>query len=292
MTEDRAQQQAGDPHKGELPGLGILAGGGPLPRRIADARRAVGGAVFIIAFEGQTEPETVTGLDHVWHRLGATSTSIKVLKAAGCHEVVMAGPMKRPALSELSLDARSALAIARAGSKVFGDDGLLSVIVGELEREGFRVIGIEDVLGGYLAPTGRIAGRTSLNDDELADIRRGIEVLQAIGAADVGQAVAVQEGLILAVEAVEGTDAMIARAGVLKRIGRGPILIKGLKPGQDARADRPTIGAATMQAAAEAGFAGAVIEAHASLVIDRPATVRAAEDAGLFLHGLVFEDMS
>ena len=292
MTEDRAQQPSGNPQGGALPGLGILAGGGPLPRRIADARRAVGGDVFIIAFEGQTEPETVEGIDHVWHRLGATSTSIKVLKAAGCRDVVMAGPMKRPALSELSLDARSALAIARAGSKVFGDDGLLSVIVGELEREGFRVIGIEDVLGGYLAPAGRIAGRATLGDDELTDIQRGVAVLRAIGAADVGQAVAVQEGLILAVEAVEGTDAMIARAGALRRAGRGPILIKGLKPGQDGRADRPTIGVATMRAAAEAGFAGAVIEAQASLVIDRPATVRAAEDAGLFLHGLVFEDMS
>lgn len=292
MTEDQAQQPSREPREGALPGLGILAGGGPLPRRIAEARRAVGGNVFIIAFEGQTEPETVAGVDHVWHRLGATSTSIKVLKSAGCREVVMAGPMKRPALSELSLDARSALAIARAGSRVFGDDGLLSVIVAELEREGFRVIGIEDVLGGYLAPAGPIAGRAGLSDDELADIRRGVAVLRAIGAADVGQAVAVQEGLILAVEAVEGTDAMIARAGGLKRTGRGPILIKGLKPGQDGRADRPTIGAATMQAAAEAGFAGAVIEADASLVIDRPATVRSAEDAGLFLHGLVFEDMS
>jgi hypothetical protein len=272
--------------------LGILAGGGPLPRRIADTRRASGGEVFIIAFEGQTAPETVEGLDHVWHRLGATSTSIKALQAAGCREVVMAGPMKRPALSELSLDARSALAIARAGSKVFGDDGLLSVIVGELEREGFRVIGIEDVLGGYLAPTGCIAGRDALSEGELADIRRGVEVLRAVGRADVGQAVAVQEGLILAVEAVEGTDAMIARAGELKRTGDGPILIKGMKPGQDGRADRPTIGAATMQAAADAGFAGAVIEAHASLVVDKAATVRAAEDAGLFLHALVFEDLS
>ena len=98
MTEDRARQPSGIPHEGGLPGLGILAGGGPLPRRIAEARRASGGEVFIIAFEGQTDPETVVGLDHVWHRLGATSTSIKVLKTAGCREVVMAGPMKRPAL--------------------------------------------------------------------------------------------------------------------------------------------------------------------------------------------------
>ncbi len=194
----------------------------------------------------------------------------------------MAGPMRRPSLSSLSLDLRSMSALARAGARVFGDDGLLSVIVEEIERDGFRVVGVEDLLGGYLAPEGRLGGPTPGEADEI-DIARGIAVLQALGGADVGQAVAVQEGLVLAVEAIEGTDAMIARAGALRRAGLGPVLVKGSKPGQERRADRPTVGEGTVAAAVAAGFRGIAIEAGSTLIVDRPATVQAVDAAGLFL---------
>ena len=236
----------------------------------------------MIAFEGQTDLETVSGLDHAWHKLGATSKTIEALKAAGCTNVVMAGPMRRPALSQLSLDTRSSMLLARAGSKVFGDDGLLSVIVGELEGEGFEVVGIEDILGGFLALEGSLAGGANPGPDEERDIARGIAALNAVGSADIGQAVAVQEGLVLAVEAVEGTDSMIARAGTLKRPVRGPILVKDL-PQQEGRADRPTIGATTVVSCAAAGFAGIVVEAGETLIVERDETVRAAESAGIFI---------
>ena len=101
---------------------------------------------------------------------------------------------------------------------------------------------------------------------------------------------AVQEGLVLAVEAIEGTDAMIARAGDLRRDGRGPVLVKGSKPGQERRADRPTIGEGTAVAAAAAGFRGIVVEAGATLIVDRVPTVRALEAAGLFLVARSFAD--
>ena len=269
-------------------GLGILAGGGPLPRRIADTVLGEGRPVFVVAFEGQTDPTTVDGLPHAWMRLGATSKTLEALHAAGCGEVVMAGPMKRPALSSLRLDLRSTAALARAGKRVFGDDGLLSLIVEEMEREGLRVVGIEDLLGGYLMPAGT---RTKSAPDAraLADAARGIAVLKALAGADIGQAVAVQEGLVLAVEAVEGTDAMIARAGELRREGPGPILVKGRKSGQNDRVDRPTIGAATVANAAAAGFAGIVVEALETLVVDRDAAVAAADKAGLFLHAMSFD---
>lgn len=268
-------------------GLGILAGGGGLPRRIADHARASGRPVFVIAFEGQTDPEAVDGLPHVWMRLGATGKTLEALHAAGCTEVVMAGPMRRPSLSSLSLDLRSTAAIARAGARVFGDDGLLSLIVEEMERDGFAVVGVEDILGGFLVPSGCLT-KIHPGDTAMSDARRGIAALRALGVADIGQAAAVQEGLVLAVEAVEGTDAMIARAGSLKRDGAGPILVKGRKPGQDARVDRPTIGTATIEAAAAAGFAGIVLEAQETLVVDRLATVALADRFGLFLHAMEF----
>lgn len=200
----------------------------------------------------------------------------------------MAGPMKRPALSSLGLDLRSTAAIARAGARVFGDDGLLSVIVEEMERDGFTVIGVEDVLGGYLAPAGTLT-RSAPDARALADAGRGIEALTALGRADIGQAVAVQEGLVLAVEAVEGTDAMIARAGALQREAARPVLVKGRKAGQNDRVDRPTIGVGTVDAVAAAGFSGIVIEAGQTLIVDRNATVAAADKAGLFVHAMPFD---
>ncbi|NQW09685.1 MAG: UDP-2,3-diacylglucosamine diphosphatase LpxI [Alphaproteobacteria bacterium] len=262
--------------------LGILAGGGSLPRRIAERAVAEGRRVFVIAFEEQTDPATVDGLDHAWMKLGATSNTLKRLHDVGCTEIVMAGPMRRPSLSSLGLDRRSAIALARAGTRVFGDDGLLSVIVREMEKDGFRVIGVEDILGGYLVPAGLIAGE-AVDAAADADIARGIAVLRAMGAEDVGQAVAVQEGLVLAVEAVEGTDAMIERAGALRRDGPGPILVKGTKPGQEARADRPTVGPDTIRAAIAAGFRGMALEAEATLIVDRAEAEAAARDAGMFI---------
>ena len=263
-------------------GLGIVAGGGVLPRRIAETAAAGGRSVFLVAFEGHTDPATVSGFPHAWLKLGQTGAALRHFRESGCSEVVMAGPMLRPTLSSLSLDLRSITALARAGSRVFGDDGLLSVIVEEIERDGFRVIGVETLLGGYLAPEGGLGGPAPVESDEI-DIARGIEVLRALGAADVGQAVAVQEGLVLAVEAIEGTDAMIARAGSLRRPGLGPVLVKGSKPGQEERADRPTVGEGTVTAAAAAGFRGIAIEAGATLIVDRSATVRAVDASGLFL---------
>lgn len=272
-----------------MSGLGIVAGGGVLPRRIAESAAAAGRPVFIVAFEGHTDPSTVEGFEHVWLKLGQTDAALRRLHEAGSDDVVMAGPMRRPTLSSLSLDRRSVAALAKAGTRVFGDDGLLSVIVEEIERDGFRVVGVEDVLGGYLAPEGILAGGPLGTEDE-RDVARGVAALRALGAADVGQAVAVQEGLVLAVEAIEGTDAMIARAGSLRRAGAGPVLVKGSKPGQEHRADRPTVGEGTVASAAAAGFRGIAIEAGATLVVDREATVQAVEAAGLFLVARSFAE--
>ncbi|WP_420404783.1 LpxI family protein [Nisaea sp.] len=269
-----------------MPKLGILAGGGVLPRRIAERRLEGGDTVFVIAFEGQTDPATVEGLEHAWMRLGATGATLKRLREASVEEVVMAGPMRRPAFSDLSLDMRSAKALARAGRKAFGDDGLLSLIIEELERDGFRVVGIDDVLGGYLMPEGTLTA-TAPSEEAEHDIARGLEVLMALSPADVGQAVAVQEGLVLAVEAVEGTDAMIARAGLVKRDGAaGPVLVKIKKLGQERRADLPTIGVDTVRSAVSAGFRGIAVESGATILVDRDAVVAAADAEKLFLTGI------
>jgi DUF1009 family protein len=126
----------------------------------------------------------------------------------------------------------------------------------------------------------------------MADIDRGIQVARLLGAADVGQGCVVQQGLVLAVEAIEGTDAMLARAGALRRDGSGGVLVKLCKPGQDRRADLPTIGPDTVRNAAAAGLRGIAFEAGATILAERGVCLAAADAAGLFLLGLGPERLS
>ncbi len=265
--------------------LGIIAGGGVLPRRLADTHLEAGGGVFVIAFEGITPSETVEGLDHVWIRLGRIQDTMDAMLGAGVEDVVMAGPIKRPTLSSLDIDGRGAKLLFRAGRKVLGDDGLLSVLVAEIESDGLRVIGVDQILGGVLARSGPIAGAEP-DAPAWSDIRRGIDVLKHLGPVDVGQGIAVQEGLVLAVEAIEGTDAMIERAGVLARAGAGPVLVKISKPGQERRADMPTVGPDTVLNASAAGFRGIAVEAGSTLLLEVDRARALAEEAGLFLVGV------
>jgi len=268
------------------PTLGVLAGGGALPAAVAAAARAQGRAVFLLAFEGQTDPEALVGFPHAWLRLGQMAEAFSHLRAAGVEEVCMIGPMRRPSFAELRPDRRAAQALARIGWRAFGDDGLLSAVVREIEAEGFRVIGAEDVLGGLLAPAGPIGRRRPSPQDDI-DIARGVEVLRVLGAADIGQAVIVEHGVVLGVEAIEGTDGLIARCAGLRREAGGGVVVKIAKPGQERRVGLPTIGTRTVAAAAAAGFAGIAIEARRALVVDAAAVARAADASGVFVVGIV-----
>lgn len=267
------------------PKLGILAGGGDLPARIIDACRDSGRPYFVIAFEDQPAPEGLGDSPHARFNLGAAGQLIERLHREKVEELVMAGPLKRPSLASLKLDLRAAKIIARSGKAMLGDDGLLGVLIGELEGEGFRVVGPDSLLPDLLAAEGVLGAHRPDRQAE-ADIARGIAVARALGAVDVGQAVVVQQGLVLAVEAIEGTDEMLVRAAALRRDGPGGVLVKVRKPGQEGRADLPAIGAVTVGGAAEAGLRGIAVEAGGALILDRPATIAAADARGLFLIGV------
>ena len=267
------------------PKLGILAGSGDLPARIIAACRDSGRAFFVIAFAGQTEADLVGGTPHAWVALGAAGKAIKLLHKAGVEEVVMAGRIRRPSLSSLRPDLRGAKILARLGRAAGGDDSLLSAVVAELEKEGFRVVGADDILGGLLAEA-RVYGAVSPDAEAGRDIERGTEVARGLGRLDIGQAVVVQQDVVLGVEAAEGTDALIARCGSLRREGPGGVLVKLSKPGQERRADLPTIGVATVEAAAAAGLRGIAVEAGKALVVDQDAVAEAADRTGLFVVGI------
>ena len=182
-------------------------------------------------------------------------------------------------------DWRAAKFFAKVGYRALGDDGLLSAIVKELEREGFRVLGADELLGDADLPEGPL-GRVRPDALASADIRRGMQIARAIGALDIGQAAVVQQGLVLGVEAIEGTDALLRRVAGLRRDGPGGVLVKAEKPGQERRADRPTIGPQTVALAAESGLRGVAAQAGATIVLDRAETVRRADEAGLFVVGV------
>ena len=268
--------------------LGIVAGGGSLPRRLVEACQSSGRGCYVIAIEGHTEPVTVQGVDHLWIRMGQSEKAVHALKEAGARELVMVGAVKRPSMTELRPDRMTFKFLARIGFNALGDDGLLGAVVKGLEAEGFVLRGIEEFLHDLLATEGCFGEQ---QPDEMAwrDIRRGIAVVRAMGAADVGQATVIQDELVLGVEALEGTDALLERCGPLRRKGPGGVLVKLRKPGQERRADLPTIGLATIEGAAAAGLRGIAIEAGGTLVVDAPAVTAAADRLGLFLIGIVPE---
>ena len=275
----------------DRPTLGILAGGGRLPGQVAAAAQAAGRRVFLIGLEGFADPAVLAPWPHEFVRILAAGRILAALREHGCEDLVLVGPVRRPSLLDLRPDAEGARILGRIGRAAFaGDDGLLAAVVRVFAEEGFRVLGVHQILDEALGPAGLLS-RAAPDAVAMADISRGIAVARALGAIDVGQGCVVQQGIVLAVEAAEGTDAMLARCGGLAAPGRGGVLVKLVKPGQDRRTDLPTIGPETLRRAAEAGLRGVAFEAGGTILAERDAAIAVADAAGLFLLGLGPEDL-
>jgi UDP-2,3-diacylglucosamine hydrolase len=266
------------------PKLGIIAGSGLLPKKLVEKCRETGRDCFVLALEGETDPACVDGVEHVWSRMGAAAKNFAALRQAGVQELVMVGGVRRPSLVGLRPDWRAAQFFARIGLRALGDDGLLSAVVKELEKEGFALVGVESVLSEALAPEGPF-GRHRPDPQALADIEHGFNIAAVLGALDIGQAVIVQQGMVLGVEAIEGTDELIRRCAALRRDGPGGVLVKTKKPNQERRADLPTIGPQTVEAAHASGLRGIAVEAWSTLVIEREEMTALADRLGLFVFG-------
>jgi DUF1009 family protein len=275
--------------------LGLIAGGGGLPVALAEQCRRAGRPLFIVRLKGFADPALVAypGEEAA---LGELGRWFQLLRAAGCEAVCLAGQVSRPDFSALKLDWRGLKAlpgaIAAAGK---GDDALLRFLVAEFEQEGFVVEGAHQVAADLTLPQGPL-GAVAPKPADLDDMAKGFMVAGEIGRLDIGQGVVVRRGLVLAVEAQEGTDAMLARCAGLPAALRGDgadpggVLVKRAKPNQEQRVDLPTIGVATVHGAARAGLAGVVGEAGRTLVVDRAAVIDAADKLGLFVYGLAPED--
>jgi DUF1009 family protein len=270
--------------------LGVIAGGGELPIVMAEHLAASERPYFV----ARIEPMAHADLEKhpgAAHGLGAMGARMAAMREAGCDAVVLLGQVARPDLRALELDdvARGMLPAIIAAMPM-GDDALLRAVLAEHERAGFRVVGAEEVMAELLAPAGAWGALTP-NAAQSADIARAAKVAAGIGAYDVGQGVVVCDGLVLAVEAQEGTDAMLRHVAELPASVRGSherrrgVLVKRPKPIQERRIDLPTIGVRTIEGAAAAGLAGVAVEAGAALAVRRPDLIAVADREGLFVYG-------
>ncbi len=263
--------------------LGLVAGSGNLPFMVIEACRVTGRLLFVLALRGHTDPALVREVPHAWIRLGAMGYGLGLLHRAGVREVVLTGAIRRPSLWELQHD-RCTMAFL-ANLQALGDGGALKVVIQALEAEGFRIVGVEDVVKDLVAPLG-LYGECTPDEQAWADIRHGVKIARAIGTLDIGQGAVVQQGRVLAVEAAEGTDAMLARCRTLAHQEPGGVLVKICKPGQERRADLPTIGTTTLDNVAAAGLRGIAIEAGGTLIVNRHAVIAQANRLCLFIIGI------
>ncbi|MDH3704008.1 MAG: UDP-2,3-diacylglucosamine diphosphatase LpxI [Alphaproteobacteria bacterium] len=262
--------------------LGIIAGGGELPRMLIEACRSSGREFFVFALKNHADSPVIEEVPHAWLRLGAAGEALRLANEYGIEEIVMGGRVKRPSLAGLRPDWRAFKFVFRVMGKALGDDGLLRCVIDEIESEGLKVVAPDSILTDLKPEKGPL-GRHGPDQSAERDIDRGVAVLNALSSADVGQAVVVQDGLVLGIEAIEGTDALLQRCGELRRDGDGGVLIKLQKRNQEERVDLPTIGPETVRRAAAAGLRGIAVQADGSLVLNREETVRLADESGLFV---------
>lgn len=272
--------------------LGLIAGGGTLPLEIAEHCEQAGRAVFIARLKGFADPE-LNRFPGVEVGLAEIGKTIKALKRAGCQAVCLVGNVSRPDFKTLAPDLRGLAilpAVIAAARK--GDDALLRVVLNEFAKEGFVIEGAHEAKSDLTLAKGPL-GAVAPGPEHQGDIDRALLVAREIGRLDVGQGAVVCDGLVLAVEAQEGTDAMLRRvAHEIPPAIRGTpgayrgVLAKAPKPIQETRIDLPTIGLATVQRAAAAGLAGIVGEAGRLLVLDREAVIALADELGLFIVGV------
>ena len=272
--------------------LAIVCGGGAIPIAVAEAVRRSGRRVVLFPVRGWADPEAVERYPHHWIAVVQAGRFVKHARAEGCRDVVLLGAAVRPPFWSLRLD-WTTLRILPAIYRSYrgGDDHLLSGVARMFQERGFRIVGVHEVAPEILIPSGRI-GSLAPSQRDLSDIARGLELLRAIGPFDVGQAAVVANNQVLMVEGIDGTDNMLARIAELRERGRIPtakgvgVLVKAPKPGQDRRLDMPAIGPKTVEAAARAGLAGIAVVAGSTIIAEPAEVARAADAAGLFVHGI------
>ncbi len=267
--------------------IGVVAAGGSIPGAVCDAALAKGIDVHVVALKGQADP-ALSRFPHRWVRLGQVGHMLAALRETRCRDIVIVGSLRRPDLWKTGVDfgllrnLPTILSLTRGG-----DDTVLKRVVRFFEGQGFRVRGAHEIAPALLAPGGPFGGVVPSREDE-QDISHALALLAVLGPFDVGQAVVVARGHVLAVEAAEGTDEMLKRCGTLRQWGgrkRAGVLVKAPKPGQELRVDMPVIGPRTVELAAAAGLAGIAVALGKVMIADQADMVSLADSHHIFVTG-------
>jgi len=269
--------------------LGLIAGNGRFPFLVLDAARAAGHDVSVIAIKEEAFPDLAEAAARPpsaplhWVSLGQLGKCIALLKEAGATQAVMAGQVKHTKLFADIVPDMTLLGVLMR-LKTRNTDALIAGIADVLRQNGIELLDSTGFLAPLMAGAGTLTAR-KLREDEEADLAFGYTVADTVAGLDIGQTIAVKSAAVVAVEAMEGTDAVIARAGQLA--GSGVRIVKVAKPKQDMRFDVPVIGVSTIEAMKAAGASALSVDAGKTLMIDGDAIIRAADGAGIAIVGRV-----
>lgn len=261
----------------------MIAGNGAFPLIFLEAARAAGVPVVVVAHEGETDPAIDSlGFSIRWIRLGQVGAIFDTFHGKGVREAAFVGGVKKPKLFDLRPDWKGMKILGRLAR--YHDDEVLRALAQEFEREGIKILPSTILLPTLAAPEGPLTKRVPTGPEQ-DDIRVGVEVARAIGPADLGQCLVVREKVVVAVEAIEGTDETILRSGRVG--GPGGVVVKMAKPGQDLRFDLPSVGPETIRVMKEAGATVLAIEAGKTLIFSREEVLSLANEAGISIVGIL-----
>jgi DUF1009 family protein len=269
----------------------VICGGGALPFAVADAVGKRGRRVVLFAIRGWADPQRVAAYPHHWASFGQFGWFCRVAQREGCRDVVLIGSVVRPAIWKIRPDFKTLRLLPRiVGLLRGGDNRLLKGVAVIFEEHGFRLVGAHEIAPDILMPEG-LLGRERPTAGDQADIATALALLEATSPFDVGQAVVVADTRVLAIEAAEGTDRMLARIAELRQGGRiadarRGVLVKAAKRGQDRRVDLPSIGPRTVEGAARAGLAGIAVVSGSTIIAEAGLTGAAADRERLFVIGV------
>jgi DUF1009 family protein len=279
------------PTAGQVTPLAMICGGGSLPLAVADFVAARGRPVVLFPLHGAAEGTAVERFPHHWIHIGQVGKFLRLARAAGCRDLVFIGNLVRPSIWQVHPDLVGLSFLTRTLAAFRGGDNhLLSSMGKMMEQEGFRLLGAHEVAPEILVPEGTL-GRVQVSERDRADIALGFDYLRATSPFDVGQAVVVANKHVLAVEAAEGTDQLLARVAELRANGRvrapsgSGVLVKAPKRGQDLRYDMPSIGPLTVEGVARAGLAGIAVVGGSTIIAEPSTLVAAADRANIFVIG-------
>lgn len=269
----------------EIKKLAIISGYGHLPKHVYDAAKSKKIDTVVITLEEEADKKVFAGIEHYPFPVYKVSKIIKKLKELEVSHVTFAGKVRRTEMSRLLVDIKGAKLFAKIVAAGLADNSILQTILKFFEDEGFKVIAPEKIAMNIVLPKGAF-GKIKPSKTALDDIKKGTKVLKGVADFDVGQSLVIQNGLVLGVEAAEGTDELLRRCGEIRQEGDQPILIKICKPNQDKRVDLPCIGKMTVENAHKYGIRGIVCEAGVTLVLEQEETLKLANKYKIFIYGI------